>query len=229
MVPFITEYGAQAFPNLESLQKFAANPWPVPWDLLKKAHRCQPMFFAKWFNLSKFTTINELIEATQEYQAELLKFYNELWRINRYKPNGGALMFQFNDCFPGITWSIIDYWRTPKKGYFATQLSFEPVYVMADWPKKYYKPNHGFKTKIYVVNDLHALILDAKVRWEIVNQDKAVITSGDYKCRLEEDSIQTLGEIQFQFPPDSRGLYELILTLEFEETTIQNRYSLKIK
>ncbi len=229
MVPFITEYGAQAFPNLESLQKFAANPWPVPWDLLKKAHRCQPMFFAKWFNLSQFTTINELIEATQEYQAELLKFYNELWRINRYKPNGGTLMFQFNDCFPGITWSIIDYWRNPKKGYFATQLSFEPIYVMADWPKKYYKPNHVFKTKIYVVNDLHALISEAQVRWEVVNPGKAVVASGDYKCRLEEDSIQTLGEIQFQIPPDSHGLYELILTLDFKETTIQNRYSLKVK
>ncbi|HUX98221.1 MAG TPA: hypothetical protein VMV49_01585 [Candidatus Deferrimicrobium sp.] len=231
MVCFITEYGAQAFPNLENFKKILKeeNLWPVNWAVLQKNHRCQPMFFAKWFNFKDFTNISDFIEATQEYQAELLKFYNELWRINRYNPNGGTIMFQFNDCFPGITWSIIDYWRDPKKGYYSTQLSFEPVYVMADWPKRHYKPNKLYTTKIYVVNDLHSIFSDVTVHWALQNDRDETVASGDYSCILDADAIQTLGPIEYQFPPDAQGVYNLILSLKFEEETIENKYNIKIK
>ncbi len=231
MVCFITEYGAQAFPNVENLKKILKedNLWPLNWGLLKKRYRCQPMFFACWFNFKDYSNITEWVEATQSYQAELLKFYNELWRINRYNPNGGTLMFQFNDCFPGITWSIVDYWRTPKKGYYSTKLSFEPVYVMADWPKTHYKPNKTFTSNIYVVNDLHEPIPNAKVQWQIQDTQKNTVASGDYTCSLDEDSIQTLGKITYTFPSDAQGSYTLILTLEFNETQITNSYTLKIK
>lgn len=230
MVPFITEYGAQAFPNLENFKKIIKNGelWPPQWELLKKNHRCQPMFFAVWFNLGDYDNISDFIVATQDYQAELLKFYNELWRINRYKLNGGAIMFLFNDCFPGITWSIVDYWKTPKKAYYATQLSFEPVYVMVDWPKKHYKPNKTLKTNLYGVNDLHEKIQNAKVQWELLNDQETSVSSGDLICTLEEDAIQILSEIEYQFPLDAQGVYKLNLTLTFEETTIQNSYSLNI-
>jgi beta-mannosidase len=230
MVPFITEYGAQSFPSLENYKKIIKDesPWPINWDLLKNKHRCQPMFFARWLNFGQYTNISDFIEATQDYQAELLKFYNELWRINRYKPNGGTLMFQFNDCFPGVTWSIVDYWRTPKNAYYSTQLSFEPVLVMADWPKKSYKPNNTFKTKIYVVNDLHETFANVKVGWKLLNDQKALLSQGEYNCTLEEDSIQTLGFIEYKLPPDAKGSYKLLLTLELEERAIQNSYLLKI-
>ncbi len=231
MVCFITEYGAQAFPSLENLKHIFNEDdlWPINWKLLRDKHRCQPMFFARWFNIEKYGNISEVIDATQDYQAELLKFYNELWRINRYNPTGGTIMFLFNDCFPGITWSVVDYWRTPKKGYYTTQLSFEPVLVMADWPKRSYKPNKSFKTKIYVVNDLHERFSEVKIHWEIINNKKEKVATDDFTTNLEEDSIQTLGEIRYQFPRDARGSYELVLTLEIEDKTIKNTYTLKIK
>jgi len=231
MCCFITEYGAQSFPVLENLKKVIKpeDLEPINWKLLQRKHRCQPMNFARWFDLNKYKTTAEFIEATQTYQAELLKFFNELWRINRYNPNGGTIMFAFNDCFPGITWSIVDYWRTPKKGYYATQLSFEPVYVMADWPKKQYKPNKLYRTKIYIVNDLHEIIDSAQIQWELFNDQKQSLTSGNFTTTLQPDSIQVLGEIQYQVPAGAQGEYQLSLTLKFKDTTIKNEYSLKIK
>jgi len=231
MCCFITEYGAQSFPALENLKKVfkPEDLDPINWDLLHKKHRCQPMNFARWFDLGKYKTTADFIEATQTYQADLLKFFNELWRINRYNPNGGTIMFAFNDCFPGITWSIVDYWRTPKKGYYATKLSFEPVYIMADWPKHHYKSNHEYRTKIYLVNDLHELIENTQSQWEILNNQKQSLASGTFKATLQPDSIQTLGEIHFQIPANAQGEYQLNLTLQFEETTIKNEYCLKIK
>lgn len=225
---FVTEYGAQAFPGLESLKQIFKEEdlSPINWELMKKNHRCQPLFFARWFNLKRLENITDLIEATQDYQAELLKFYNELWRINRYAPNGGTIMFLFNDCFPGITWSIVDYWRIPKKGYYATQLSFQPTYVMADWPKTRYKPKSIFKTRIYVVNDLHERILDTHIRWEIVNDQNQVMDTGEYIATLEEDSIQSVGEISYQFPPEAQGVYELKLFLDLEDFSLENKYRL---
>jgi len=231
MCCFITEYGAQSFPSLENLKKIFKDEdlQPINWSLFQRKHRCQPLFFARWFDFDKYKTTFDFIEATQIYQAELLKFFNELWRINRYNPNGGAIMFAFNDCFPGITWSIVDYWRTPKKGYYATQLSFEPIYVMADWPQKDYKPNKFYRTRVYVVNDSHEIIENASIQWEILNNQKESMTSGNFITTLEPDSIQTLGTIQYLFPIIAQGEYQLRLVLGFKEKTIKNEYTLKIK
>ncbi|MHA1321375.1 MAG: glycoside hydrolase family 2 protein [Candidatus Helarchaeota archaeon] len=231
MVPFVTEYGAQAFPHLENLKHYFKQEdlTPVNWDLFKKHHRCQTLFFARWFPLDKLTVIDDIVEVTQEYQAELIKFYNELWRIHRYNPSGGAILFLFNDCFPGITWSIVDYWRTPKKAYYAAQLSFSPVYVMADWPKKRYRPHSTYKSNIYVVNDLHQPFPKALVRWELQNSQAISVAKGHFSVDVQADSLHTLGPITYSFPADAQGTYTLLLFLEYSEMIIENKYFLHLK
>jgi MinD-like ATPase involved in chromosome partitioning or flagellar assembly len=100
---------------------------------------------------------------------------------------------------------------------------------MADWPKRHYKPNKLYTTKIYVVNDLPSNFSDVTVHWALQNDQAVTVASGDYSCILDADSIQTLGTIEYQLPPDAQGVYNLVLSLKFEEETIENKYNIKIK
>jgi beta-mannosidase len=59
-------------------------------------------------------------------QAEGLKFGIEHYR--RRKPHcSGALVWQLNDCWPVLSWSVMDYYGNGKAGYFYLKRVFSPV------------------------------------------------------------------------------------------------------
>ena len=65
-------------------------------------------------------------------QAEGLKFGIEHYR--RRKPHcSGTLIWQLNDCWPVLSWSIVDYYGFGKAGYFYTRRAYAAV--MASFQK----------------------------------------------------------------------------------------------
>jgi beta-mannosidase len=59
-------------------------------------------------------------------QAEGLKFGIEHYR--RREPHcSGTLIWQFNDVWPGFSWSVVDYAGVPKAGYHYARRAFAPV------------------------------------------------------------------------------------------------------
>jgi beta-mannosidase len=68
----------------------------------------------------------EYIDFSMITQAEGLKFGIEHFR--RRKPHcSGTLVWQWNDCWPGLTWAVLDYYAFPKAGYFFVKRAYEPV------------------------------------------------------------------------------------------------------
>ncbi len=70
--------------------------------------------------------LDRYIEYTQLVQAEGLKFGIEHYR--RRKPHcSGTLIWQYNDCWPGISWSLIDHDRVRKAAWFYVARAYAPV------------------------------------------------------------------------------------------------------
>jgi beta-mannosidase len=70
-----------------------------------------------------FSPLEAYLYATQVMQAETLASAYRLWR-REWRGRGkeyvaGALVWQINDCWPVISWSIVDYFMRPKPAYFA--------------------------------------------------------------------------------------------------------------
>jgi beta-mannosidase len=61
----------------------------------------------------------------------------------------------FVDCWPAITWSVVDYFRKPKKGYFTLQKVFSPLYMILTPPREEFSRGSDFFGDIAVVNDYH--------------------------------------------------------------------------
>jgi beta-mannosidase len=133
---FVSEVGAQALPNSNSpVWRHLNRSWPIADD--DESWRYAGYQPAEWVRSgvgapSDHPSRDAYIRASQEYQAHLLRFAIERFRRQKFSPCGGVLVFQLVDCFPGITWSILDHSRRPKRAFRAVADSFAPLLLVAD-------------------------------------------------------------------------------------------------
>ena len=70
--------------------------------------------------------VDQAIAFSMLAQAEGLKFGVEHYR--RRRPQcAGALVWQLNDCWPTLSWSVVDFHQRPKAGYWALKRAFAPL------------------------------------------------------------------------------------------------------
>ena len=114
-------------------------------------------------------TLEQYIAFTMFTQAEGLKFGLEHFR--RRKPHcSGTLIWQFNDCWPCVSWSLVDYDGVGKASYFTTARAYAPV--MAS-----FKLLADGEIELWITNDTLAeltsellidqLSFDGKVDWQV--------------------------------------------------------------
>jgi beta-mannosidase len=127
---FISEFGMHASPVLETLRRC------IPADQLyhhspSMDHHNKDNPKNKGDNLMETvtglpTTLDEYVDFSMIAQAEGLKFGIEHFR--RRKPHcSGTLFWQLNDCWPVLSWSVLDYYGFGKAGYFYARRVYAPV------------------------------------------------------------------------------------------------------
>jgi len=96
--------------------------------------------------------LEEYIDFSQIAQAEGLKFGIEHFR--RRKPHcSGAIVWQLNDCWPALSWSVLDYYGFGKAGYFYLKRVFAPVLAS-------FKELPGGAIELWVTNDTNQSFTD---------------------------------------------------------------------
>jgi beta-mannosidase len=225
---FITEFGSQSFPNLDSAKKFMADSLDkVDWKKLERRHHYQGFFMRKFVDPKKHKTLESFIRATQDYQSELNRFYIDRVRSLKYKPNGGCVAFLLLDSNPAVQWSVIDYWRAPKSSYFALQKAMSPVYAFTILEKSSYKLGEIVVIPVFAVNDT----------WEEVKVDVGLaVTSPVGDAVLDQSFERALSadcEAVALGNPELKlrwaGTYQVKITLHTESGRLENRYELKVK
>ncbi len=100
-------------------------------------------------------TLREYIDFTMFVQAEGLKFGVEHFR--RRKPHcSGTLVWQFNDCWPCVSWSLVDYDGVGKASLYAMKRSYAPVLAS-------FKPLGDGAFELWITNDTLQPLADAAV------------------------------------------------------------------
>jgi beta-mannosidase len=88
--------------GLELLKALLAAHYPVPADM------------------------NRFVLFSQLNQADALKTGITHWRSRMFKTSG-CLIWQLNDCWPVVSWSIIDYGLHPKAAYYMVKRVCQPI------------------------------------------------------------------------------------------------------
>jgi beta-mannosidase len=222
---FVTEFGSQSFPNYENARKFLPDDLRgSDWKFLNEHYLLQWDLMNLWID-TRSMDLADLAQRTQAYQSEINRYYVDRLRYYKYKPNGGFLNFMYMDSQPCVSWSIIDYWRTPKASYYAYKQALSPQYVFCLTPRDHYKVGKRAKLPVYVVNDAHQP-RPVQVLIRLLGPDGAVLFERSHALTLAPDcEAQALGDVAFT--PDRIGAHKLVLALSQEgEPPLENVYLL---
>ncbi|MBN1284059.1 MAG: glycoside hydrolase family 2 protein [Anaerolineae bacterium] len=127
---FISEFGMHAAPVMETLRRNIP-PDGLSYHSAEMDHRNKDNPKNKGDNLMLNCTglpedLAQYIDFSMISQAEGLKFGVEHFR--RRKPHcSGTLIWQLNDCWPGLSWSLLDFYGFGKAGYYYARRFYAPV------------------------------------------------------------------------------------------------------
>ncbi len=239
--PIVSEFGAQALPDLQTVKELFGDTWPPDWDEMGY-HDFQ---YNETFVVAGIETGDgweAFVENSQAYQARLLKYAIEHYRKAKYEDLGGIFQFMFMDCWPSITWSVVGYDRTPKQGYHALRQSYQPILIGLppnEWSERKAligPPNLGSQRRPpriqpWVVNDLHRAFEGCTYRVTLEGPGDPLTFMSDERFDIPPDSVvpQVPGMV-LSIPDDTvPGEYTLVITLsQGEEVLSVNSYPLTL-
>ena len=224
MVRFVGAFGAQAVPEDAAFMEPAR--WPaLDWERLGRSHSLQKDIFDERVPPAAHETFDAWREATQTYQAELLRHQIEALRRLKYRPTGGFCMFLLADAQPGVTWSVLGHDRAAKQAYHTMAEACRPVIVVADRPAPVVEPGETLALDVHVISDLRQVVEDATITASLG------WSGGHHGWRwtgdLPPDSCVRVGTIQLVVPA-APGSLVLDLALVGGDTAVTNRYETRI-
>jgi beta-mannosidase len=187
MSRFVSEFGIQAAPSLATLERWM-NPEAMRLGsegfLSRiKDHPKDKVNAMLWPVTGLPETLAQYVHFTQIVQAEGLKFGIEHYR--RRKPHcSGTLLWQFNDCWPGITWSLIDHDGVEKAAWYAVRRAYEPL--MAS-----FKALDDGVIELWVVNDTLTPI-PVSVRVELATLKGNMLSATELKVTVPAASSERI-------------------------------------
>ena len=103
-----------------------------------------------------------LIDASQRAQAFALQIAIEHMR-RRKGSAAGVAVWQFNDCWPSISWSVIDYYGTPKRAYEELKRLYSPVFASFDYALQPRRAGDRVRGELWLINDLFSSFQNAEL------------------------------------------------------------------
>ena len=176
--PFVSELGAQALPAAGSMtwREIGGARWPVedhdP-DWLHAGYDAAAFAERGAGGPDRFQDLAAMAEASQHYQADLLRYAIEQLRKRKFEPCHGAVFHQLVDPYPAIGFGIYEYQREPRAAAAAVRHAMAPVRVIID-PTGYlpldpfgfaYLAGQPVGVRLVVVNDDPAVQGTGQVRW----------------------------------------------------------------
>jgi beta-mannosidase len=210
MVRFVSEFGARSVPASER-----GDGWPDidATQLEVLVRRVPPEGYA---------TFDDWREATQDYQATLVKHHVETLRRLKYRPTGGFCVSSFADGGPGVTCSVLDHERTAKAAYPALADACRPLIVVADRLPATVRPGDALALDVHVVSDLRHLLPGARVDAELAWPGGS--SEWHWEGDIPVDGCVLVGTLQ-ALVPDVQGELSLDLVVRAGDRAATNRYT----
>lgn len=212
---FMSEYGFQSFPDTSTINRFTEEKDRYLFSDVLKTHQKHPTGFE---NLTKYMQMyiistndySQFIKNTQNLQINCLKTAIEAQRLA--KPYCmGTLLWQFNDCNPVISWSVLDYYGTPKPALKELKDLYNNVLLVVKEEKNI--------IKIHIVND-YRYSLNGNLY--LVNENNDTLKT--ISVELKPDSSEKFLEIERESIIKDAKTLNVILKLQNNETFSKRLY-----
>ena len=200
---FHSEFGMDGMMCFENLKKFLPEKdlvctnvienltWRHHGEWWDHAWRDELLFGSKPKNLT------EMCGRSQRIQAECLRYAVEANRRRAFQ-NSGSVIWQANECYPNFAaTTLIDFYMTPKKAYYAVEKAFSPLNVSLRYDGYRREKGEDFAAEVFVIWDHDPLETEVTVRAEANGE---VLFEKRYTCMPQNGYALDLGEIACKVP-----------------------------
>ena len=212
---FMSEYGFQSMPAIETLEKVLAKEDFNFSSEAFKNHQKHPSGFA---TITEYMARDFPVPSSMEnygYVSQLLQAYGMKTAIEAHrmaKPYCmGSLFWQFNDCWPVTSWSTIDYYGNWKASHYQVKESFAPIVLLFSDSDKV--------ISIIGSNDM----LEAQagtLTAQLLDFSGNVIWKADKVCEIKQESNTTCMQINYDQLPNF-DKQKTVLQVEFKGKSTQ--------
>jgi beta-mannosidase len=150
---FVSEFGMVAYPHVDTIERFVTDPaeryaGSQTMDFHNKAvmhERRLLTYVGENFRMEWARDLAAFGHLTQVMQADALgtgyKSWRRQWGAKGERRCGGLLVWQLNDCWPVVSWAVVDYYMVKKPAFYAIKNAMAPLAVgvarkFHDWTAK---------------------------------------------------------------------------------------------
>ncbi|MHC1707079.1 MAG: glycoside hydrolase family 2 protein [Bacteroidales bacterium] len=211
---FMSEYGFQGFPDINTINAFTDKQDRYLFSPVLKAHQKHPTGYEtiKTYmerdypvpsGLEDFTYISQVMQSdgiTKAIEAH-----------RRAKPNCmGTLYWQYNDCWPVVSWSSRDWFGRWKALQFSVRRAFEPVIVSA------YRDSTG-RIGAWVINDSEQSIIGS-LEINIIDLNGKRLYNKSFpglEVSTEKNTVRFIEKQDYESIINSAGKGNCLMTADF--------------
>lgn len=228
------EFGAEGLDPLNVMQKYYPKYW-LPKDkqdeknwnanriALSQTHR----FHYMWYNTQH--SLNDWIEASQDYQARAVKFVAETFRRDPRMVSFAVHLFI--DAWPaGWMKTIMDVDRQPKKAFFAYRNALQPLMVSLRSDRKQFFSDEETAFEAWICNDLNSAPAGYQLKYQVERGGKIVVAN-QVAANIPINSSQFQGFVKLIAPKVAfRTAYTLRIALANAkgESVSQNEFGFDV-
>ena len=192
---FLSEYGMQSFPEMKTIMKFSREK---DLDTESEVMRARQKASLGTGNLIKYiedyfspqSHFQSIVVLSQIMQALAIKTAVEIHRTSMPFCMG-TLYWQFNDCWPAISWSSVDYYGNWKALHYHAKRFFNPIIITIFEQDK--------NIHINVINDQHKKV-DSIVSLQLLTFDGTVIKKEFFDHQISQASsscVKVIGKDKY--------------------------------
>ncbi|MDR3249119.1 MAG: hypothetical protein LBT39_10090 [Treponema sp.] len=182
---FCSEFGLESFPSMRAVGTYTKDTDPKITDPVMMAHQKsaggnQKILFyllAKYRGPKKFS---DMVYLSQLVQSGAMRFATDQWRRNMDRC-GGAIYWQYNDCWPVASWAGIDYAKQYKALHYHARHFNKPICLSNDY--------YNDRAEIHLANDLPK-DFQGILEWRIKDFSGHLINSGETNVSVPGVSAQ---------------------------------------
>lgn len=136
-------------------------------------------------------------------QAWMVRYAVEHWR--RDMPRSmAAVIWQYNDCWPCSTWSMVDYYRREKALFFQSRHFFAPVLVSG-------LPDAGTgQADLYVTSDQRSNV-SAELRWDVTDLTGELLRQGSKQISIPASTSRRVEELDLSDLAEAHGAENILV------------------
>lgn len=210
---FVSEFGMVAYPHADTVERFVTDPaeryaGSRTMDFHNKAvthERRLVGYVGENFRTEWARDLRAFGHLTQVLQADALgggyKSWRRHWGREGERRCGGVLVWQLNDCWPVVSWAVVDYYLVKKPAYYAIKRAMAPLAVgvarkFHDWTARpadeLWKRSTGHVDHRKALTDirLDVWVVSSKlekVKGKVVVRFVSVKTGEDVGARMERE------------------------------------------